>query len=246
MDWGSVAGLALGLAALLGGQLLEGGKLAVLLQPTAMLVVVVGTLAAVLLQSRPRAFRRGLLMLRWVFKPPPDRSLEIGRELTNWSLVARREGMLSLERYAKAVKDPFQAKGLRLIVDGVAPAKLREILEEDINAWESAEQQAVRIWEAAGGYAPTIGIMGAVLGLIHVMGNLSEPSKLGSGIAVAFVATIYGVGLANLVFLPIGVKLRTLLQRETTLREHMVSVFVDIASGDNTRVVEERVTHWGD
>ena len=241
MDWGSVAGLLLALAAIIVGQLLEGGTLGALMQPTAFLIVMVGTMGAVLLQSRPASFKRGVRMLSWVFRPPPDRARALASDLTNWSLVARREGLLSLERYIRLNADPFIAKGLRLIVDGVNPNKLREILDDDINAYETEMRQAVRIWEAAGGYAPTIGILGAVLGLIHVMGNLSDPSKLGAGIAVAFVATIYGVGLANLVFLPIGAKLKAIVVAEVVLREKMAAAFFDIASGDNTRVIEERV-----
>lgn len=241
MDWGSVAGIVLALAGIVVGQVLEGGKLGALIQPTAFVVVVVCTLGAVLLQSRPASVRLGVRMLAWVFVPPPDRRQSLATDLTNWSLVARREGLLSLERYAGNSTDPFISKGLRLIVDGVNPAKLREILDDDINAYELEQRQAARIWEAAGGYAPTIGILGAVLGLIHVMGNLSDPSKLGAGIAVAFVATIYGVGLANLVFLPIGAKLKAIVMREVALREMLVAAFFDIASGDNTRVIEERV-----
>lgn len=240
MDWGSVAGLVLALAGILLGQALEGGKFSALVQPTAFVVVVIGTLGAVLLQTRPASFKLGLKMLRWVFLPPPDRRTQLANELTNWSLLARREGLLSLERFTRS-GDPFTAKGLRLIVDGVAPQKIREILDFDITAYEDEQRQAVRIWEAAGGYAPTIGILGAVLGLIHVMGNLSDPSKLGAGIAVAFVATIYGVGLANLIFLPIGVKLKTIVVREVVLRELMAAAFFDIANGENTRVMEERV-----
>ncbi|MBI3229823.1 MAG: flagellar motor protein [Burkholderiales bacterium] len=241
MDWGSVAGLLLALLGVLLGQMLEGGKLSALLQPTAALIVVGGTFGAVLLQSRVASVRRGLAMLNWVFRPPLDRSANVAQELTQWSLVARREGLLSLERYIKLSSDAFTAKGLRLLVDGVAPQKLRDILESDINLYEQEMRQAVRVWEAAGGYAPTLGILGAVLGLIHVMGNLSDPSKLGAGIAVAFVATIYGVGLANLVFIPIGVKLKNIVVREVNLREMMAASFVDIASGDSTRVIEERM-----
>ncbi len=242
MDWASVAGLLLAITGIALGQILEGGKLSALLQPTAALIVLGGTCGAVLLQSRPSSVRRGVNMLLWVFRPPVDRRQSLANEMTNWSLIARREGLLSLERYIRNGADAFTAKGLRLIVDGVTPQKLREILEEDINFYEAEMRQAVRIWEAAGGYAPTIGILGAVLGLIQVMGNLSDPSKLGAGIAVAFVATIYGVGLANLVFLPIGVKLKAIVVREVALREWMVASFCDIASGDNSRLIEERAS----
>jgi chemotaxis protein MotA len=152
----------------------------------------------------------------------------------------RREGLLSLEQYM-STKDLFVQKGLRLVVDGVQPDKLRNLLETEITAIEFAERQAARIWESAAGYAPTIGILGAVLGLIHVMENLSDPSRLGSGIAVAFVSTVYGVGLANLFFLPIGNKLKAIVSDQVAQYEILVEVFHDLASGNHTRVVEERV-----
>lgn len=241
MDWASVAGLLLALAGILFGQALEGGKLLSLLQPAAFIIVFVGTLGAVLLQSRNDQFIRGAKMLAWVFRPPPDQRKVLMQDIALWSLTARREGLLSLERFMRNGQSVFVTKGLRLVVDGIAPAKLREILEYDISSYESEQRQAIKIWEAAGGYSPTIGILGAVLGLVHVMENLSEPAKLGSGIAVAFIATIYGVGLANLVFLPISNKLKAIVSREVDLREFLISVFYDIASGDNSRVVEERI-----
>jgi chemotaxis protein MotA len=241
VDWASVAGLLLALAGIVLGQAIEGGKLMSLVQPAAFVIVFVGTTGAVLLQSKSSQFRQGVRMLRWIFSPPPDRRQRLMQDIAQWSLTARREGLLSLERYMGNGQEPFIAKGLRLIVDGIAPPKLREILEFEISAYEVEQRQAVKIWEAAGGYSPTIGILGAVLGLIHVMENLSDPSKLGSGIAVAFVATIYGVGLANLVFLPISNKLKAMVNREIVIRELLISVFVDIASGDNSRVIEERV-----
>ncbi len=129
-----------------------------------------------------------------------------------------------------------------MIVDGTDPFKVREILDIEIYAYEVRQRLAVRVWDAAGGYAPTVGILGAVLGLIHVMENLSDPSRLGSGIAVAFVATIYGVGLANLVFLPIGSKLKTIVNLEVAKREMLAAALASIASGENPRMIEERTT----
>ncbi|KIF82168.1 flagellar motor protein [Noviherbaspirillum autotrophicum] len=244
MDWASVAGLVIALAGILSGQLLEGGHLASLLQPAAGAVVVVGTCGAVLLQSGMQVFMRGVKMARWVFSPPQDNSAAETMEIMAWSATARREGLLSLERDLPSVQDPFMATALRLMVDGLEPAKIREILDIDISSYERGERQAAKIWEAAGGYAPTIGILGAVLGLIHVMENLADPSKLGSGIAVAFVATIYGVGLANLVFLPIANKLKTIISREVARREMLAEVFSSIASGDNPRVIQERLAAY--
>lgn len=241
MDWASLAGLLLGVAGILSGQALEGGHLDSLIQPAAFVIVVIGTAGAVLLQSGMATFVRGAKMLRWIFVPPRDTSQALDGELTMWSNTARREGLLSLERFLDGVRDPFTAKGLRLIIDGIDPYKIREILDVDISTYERRERQAVKIWEAAGGYAPTIGILGAVLGLIHVMENLTDPGKLGGGIAVAFVATIYGVGLANLVFLPISHKLKSIVADEVRRREMLTDVFCSVANGDNARVIEERM-----
>ncbi|GAB3537538.1 flagellar motor protein [Noviherbaspirillum agri] len=241
MDWASLAGLALALAGVVVGQALEGGHISSLVQPAAFVIVVVGTLGAVLLQSGAANFTRGLIMLRDVFLPPADKGLTLSQDITLWSSTARREGLLSLERHMEQVQEEFTAKGLRLVVDGIDPYKIREILEVDITTYERRERQALKIWEAAGGYAPTVGILGAVLGLIHVMENLSDPAKLGGGIAVAFVATVYGVGLANLVFLPISNKLKAVVADEVRRREMLTDIFCSIANGDNARVIQERM-----
>ena len=241
MDWASVAGLVLALAGLLVGLGVDGGRLASLLQPAAFAIVVVSTIGAVLLQSRLATFVRGLRMLSWVFVPPSDRRPDLARDINAWSLSARREGPLALERHMEESADPFVAKGLRMIVDGIEPDKLRHLLDVEISAFEAAERQAIRIWESAAGYSPTIGILGAVLGLIHVMENLSDPAKLGSGIAVAFVSTIYGVGLANLFYLPVANKLKAMVAHTVHEQEITAAVFYDIASGDHTRVIDERV-----
>ncbi|MBC3935049.1 flagellar motor protein [Undibacterium rugosum] len=243
MDWASVAGIILVMVGIGAGQLMEGGKLSSLLQPSAFVIVFIGTLGAVLLQSRMTTFRRGLRMLRWVISEPPDTSRKNIQDALNWSLIARREGFLSLERYMSNSGDAFINKGLRLVIDGVDPVRLKEILDVDISLYEMEQRQAARIWDSAGGYSPTIGILGAVLGLIHVMENLSDPARLGGGIAVAFVATIYGVGLANLFFLPVGHKLKEIIAREVTRREMLADIFFSIATGDSPRVIEERVAN---
>ena len=241
MDWGSLIGIVLALGGILAGQMLEGGKLGSLIQPAAFIIVLVGTVGAVLLQSGWQNFVNGLKMASRVFMPKHDDYPTLMLDITNWSTIARREGLLSLERVIKDVNDPFIAHGLRLIVDGVDPHKLREVLDMEIGAYETQQRLAIKIWEAAGGYAPTIGILGAVLGLIHVMENLSDPSRLGSGIAVAFVATIYGVGFANLVFLPISSKLKAIVARDVFKHEMLADAFAGIAAGDNPRLIEERM-----
>jgi len=240
VDFASLIGLGLALAGLLVGHTLDGGRFASLVQPAAFAIVVVGTFGAVLLQSETRTFTRGMRMLRWVFFPPKNRRQPLSREIALWSHTARRDGLLSLEQYM-GTKDLFVQKGLRLVVDGIAPEKIRGLLEMEVTAFEFAERQAARVWESAAGYAPTIGILGAVLGLIHVMENLSDPSRLGSGIAVAFVSTVYGVGLANLFFLPVANKLKAIVADQVAQYDILIEVFHDIASGNHARVVEERV-----
>ena len=237
----SLAGLLVGLLAIVGGQYLEGGHVGSLLQPTAFVIVIGGTLGAVMLQSPLSVFVGGMKMVRWVFLPPVGARAELLARITGWAYMARREGLLSLEAQIHNMDDPFLAKGLQLLVDGAEPERLREVLETDIYAFESRLRQGARIWEAAGGYAPTVGILGAVMGLIHVMENLTDPAKLGSGIAVAFVATIYGVGFANLVFLPMARKLFAQVHLMVREREMVVDGLVAIANGDNPRIIENRL-----
>lgn len=242
MDWSSVAGLLLALAGLIVGMALEGGKLSSLIQPAAFAIVVIGTFGAVLLQTRPATLRRGIMMLAWVFRPPADSRGALARDIQAWNQTVRREGPLALERHMNNASNLFLQKGLRMIVDGIQPDKLRQLLDTEITAYETAERQAVRVWESAAGYSPTIGILGAVLGLIHVMENLTDPSRLGPGIAVAFVSTIYGVGLANLFFYPIANKLKNIVTAQVHQQEIAASVFHDIASGDFSRIMDERIS----
>jgi chemotaxis protein MotA len=237
----SFIGLALGVAAILGGQILEGGSLSSLLQVTAFLIVIGGTLGAVMLQSSPPVFLAGMRMLVWVFSPPEaDFRAELNR-IVRWGNTARRGGLLALEPSIATTEDAYTRKGLQLLVDGAEPSVLRAALELEIDTWEEFHRQAARVWEAAGGYAPTIGIIGAVMGLIQVMQNLSEPAKLGAGIAVAFVATIYGVGAANLFFLPAANKLKSLIGRQIKLRELIADGLEAIANGENPRNIELRL-----
>ncbi len=241
MDRISVAGLALGVAAIIVGQVLEGGHVGSLIQPTAALIVLGGTLGAVMLQSPLSVFMTGMKMGAWVFFPPAVDSQQLITDVARWGQVARKEGLLALEAQISLLSDPFAKRGLQLLVDGAEPERLREVLEVEIGAYENNMKLASKVWESAGGYSPTIGILGAVMGLIHVMENLSDPAKLGSGIAVAFVATIYGVGAANLVFLPVAKKLMANIGRLVTHREMLVDGLVGIANGDNPRIVESRL-----
>ncbi len=241
MDFGSLIGIGIALAGIIGGQLLEGGYVGSLLQSAAFLIVFCGTTGAVMVQCPISVFGRGVVMAKWMLLPPAFEPERLIAEILRWSHVARREGLLALDSQAEFAEDPFVRKGLQLLVDGAEPDKLRDALEVEIVTFEEYHRQAARIWEAAGGYAPTIGILGAVLGLIHVMENLTDPSKLGGGIAVAFVATIYGVGLANLVFLPVANKLKSLIARQVLAREMLVDGLTCIANGENPRIIENRL-----
>lgn len=241
MDKLSILGLLVGLSAIVVGQRLEGGHLAMLLNGPALLIVVGGALGATMLQSPLPVFARALRMGRWVLTPPAGSPQVVLRDLVIWCRIARREGVLGLEKPSQAVRDPYARKALQLLIDGNDPALIREILQTDSIAREQRDLLAAKVYEGIGGYMPTLGILGAVIGLIQVMNNLSDPSLLGQGIGVAFVATVYGVGLANLVFLPIGNKLRALV-REETRREEMLTIgIVAIADGESPKAIESRL-----
>jgi chemotaxis protein MotA len=241
MDIISILGIVLSLIAILVGQFLEGGSMGSLLQFTAFMIVIGGTLGAVMLQNSLPVFLDGLSMLKWVFRPPRVASQETLDMILEWSQKARRGGLLALEPFIEQQQDLFQRRGLQMLVDGAEPEVLRETLELDLQAFERHKLDAAKVWTAAGGYSPTIGILGAVMGLIHVMENLSDPSKLGSGIAVAFVATIYGVGGANLFFLPIAGKLRYWVGRLASDKELFIQGLVAIANGENPRIIEAKL-----
>jgi chemotaxis protein MotA len=241
MDIVSIVGVLIGLLAILLGQYLEGGHIGSLIQLTAFLIVIGGTLGAVMLQSSMRVFLDGLNMLMWAFKPPIISPKDTLQMLLDWSQSARRGGLLALEPFIEQQPDLFHRRGLQMLVDGAEPEVLRDTLELDLQSYEQHHMEASKIWMAAGGYSPTIGILGAVMGLIHVMENLSDPSKLGSGIAVAFVATIYGVGAANLFYIPIANKLRYLVGRQVANKEMFIQGIVAIANGENPRIIEAKL-----
>jgi chemotaxis protein MotA len=163
-----------------------------------------------------------------------------------WALVARKDGLLGLESTAESERDAFAQKGLQLLVDGAETEVIRSVLEVELLSQEERDLQAARLFEAMGGYSPTIGIIGAVMGLIHVMGNLADPSKLGTGIATAFVATIYGVGAANLLLLPVAAKIKTLVRRQSVQREMLIQGFIAIADGENPHTIEMKLEGYLD
>lgn len=241
MDKLSIAGLLVAVLGIIGGQLLEGGEPSFLLQAAAFMIVFCGTLGAVMLQSPSKIFVTGLKMGGWAFVRPQVSLQKMVYQVSEWSHLARKDGVLALENELDSADDPFVRKGLQLLVDGNSAEMIRDVLTVEINAFEELRFASARIWESAAGYSPTIGILGAVLGLIHVMQNLSEPAKLGDGIAVAFIATIYGVGLANLVFLPIANKLKLVILEQVAHREMAVEGFCCIANGDNPRLIESKL-----
>ena len=241
MDKLSLIGVLVGFGAILVGQQLEGGHLNSLLNGPAILIVVGGTMGAVMVQSPVPTFMRALQIALWVVRPPVQPVNQIIEKIVSWSQVARREGLLGLESQAEAEADAFARKGLQLLVDGNEPDTIRSTLELENLARESRDLAAAKVFEGLGGYSPTIGIIGAVLGLIHVMGNLADPSKLGPGIATAFVATIYGVGLANLLFLPIGNKLKAHVQNQSQYGEMLIEGIIAIAEGENPMNIELRL-----
>lgn len=237
----SLSGLTVAIVAVLLGQHLEGGSVTTLINGPAILIVVGGSIGATMLQSPLPVFVRAMAMLVWVIRPPQFQAEAQMKEIIKWAQLARREGLLSLEDVVESVRNAYARKGLQLVIDGNDPETIRETLELDAMARERHDMNAAKVIDGMGGYAPTLGILGAVLGLIEVMNNLADPARLGQGIAVAFVATVYGVGLANLVFIPTANKLKALVREESRIKELVTVGIMAIAAGDNPRVVEARL-----
>ena len=237
----TIIGLIIGLTAIIGGNLLEGGHTESLMIFTAFFIVFGGTLGAVMVQTPLKVFLLSLKRIVWMFKPPKIDSEGMIQRIVEWSQTARKEGLLSLQELAEEESDSFSKNGLQMLADGSEPEAVRSILEVELTSAENKDLQAAKVFEGFGGYSPTIGIIGAVMGLIHVMENLSNPEALGPGIAVAFVATIYGVGLANLVFLPMANKLKTLTGAQVQYREMIIDGLVCIAEGENPRNIDSKL-----
>jgi chemotaxis protein MotA len=241
MDFLSLAGIVLSLIAVVGGNLLEGGHTDSLFQLTAFIIVFGGTMGATLVQMPQRIFVHGMKRAKWVFLPPKIERDEALKRIVGWSKIVRRDGLLGLEKIEAKEDDKFLKKGLRLLIDGNEPQEISKILEIEIDGIAAKEMNAAKVYEAMGGYAPTMGIVGAVMGLINVMNNLADPSALGPGIAVAFVATIYGVGFANLLFLPMSSKLKTISSDLTQYQEMLLEGVVSIAEGENPRTIASKL-----
>lgn len=241
MDFLSILGVCIAFAAIITGNILEGGDLDALLNAPAALVVFGGTLGAIILQTPYPILIRGFSLLSWMLFPPKISTANQLKKILSLSRTARKDGLLGLENQAEREKDRLLRKGLHLLTDGYEPDKLRHRLEEYIVSLEQRDSRAAGIFDHMGGYAPTIGIIGAVMGLIHVMSNLDNPEMVGSGIATAFVATIYGVGLANLVLYPIAGKLRELIREYISAQLLLVEGLVAIAEGEHPKVIESRL-----
>lgn len=240
-DATSLAGVPIALGFIVLGQALEGGTLHSLVQLTAALIVFGGTLGAVLIGHSVKDVAQASRSLADVFYDEVTPEDEIIETMTRLAMRARRDGIMSLEDEVEQIADPFTRRGLMLAVDGTNPSTLRLMLEAESFSRDDIDEVPAKVFESAGGYAPTIGILGAVLGLIHVMENLTDPNKLGSGIAVAFVATVYGVGSANLLFLPIASKLRSKALAAAKRRELVLEGILAIQEGLNPRLIDQKL-----
>ncbi len=244
MDPISILGLLLGLGAILLGHILESGHVGSIFQPTAALIVLGGTIGATLLSSVRTDLTQALRLATDAFRKPPRPERRILRDFAQMAEIARKEGIVALEERYESHSNVFFRSALQQIVDGTPPQLMREMLENEAETRYEQVRDGIRVFEVAGGYAPTIGIIGAVLGLIQVMESLDDPSELGAGIAVAFVATIYGVGLANLALLPIAAKLQRLAAHQRACDEMIVEGALCIESGQSPRAILDRLSSF--
>lgn len=242
MDIVTIFGLFLALVGIIGGQILEGGHVSSLMQLTAGLIVLGGTFGAVLVSTTRKDLNTGISLLKLGFTDKLDEDPEkIIRDIVGAAQLARRESLLALERQLPTYSNPFMKNVFRMMVDGVDATALRDIFENEIANEEGNQMAGAKVWTDAGGFAPTIGIIGAVLGLIHVMENLSDTSKLGAGIAVAFVATIYGVGSANILFLPLSNKIKRKIRVQLETKQMILEGAIGIMTGLNPYIIEQKL-----
>jgi len=241
LEAGTIGGLIVAATAITLGLFLEGGRLAQVMQPTAAIIVLGGTLGAVLVQFPLAIVLQALSSVRAAFAVSQAPLRPRMEEILRLAMQARKQGLVSLDPELKKIADPFFCKTLMLAIDGMAARELREIMELELLRLEEEDERAACVWEAAGGFSPTIGILGAVLGLIQVMQQLDNIAEVGRGIAVAFVATLYGVGLANLLFLPLAGKLRLLARDASMLREITLEGVIAMVEGASPRALRERL-----
>ena len=241
MDILSIIGLVLALNAILVGAVLKGAGIMALVSAAAFMIVVVGTLAAICIQTPLTVMRRALKIFPWVIRPPTRDGQKLITKIVEWSNTARKQGLLGLEPTIAKEEDEFVKKALQLVVDGSEPESISSVMYVELNMREHADTSAAKVFEGMGIYSPTLGIIGAVLGLMAVLQNLADPSKLGHGIAAAFTATVYGIGLANLLFLPVAAKLKAIIHRQTQFREMVIDGMLCIAQGENPRSIEAKL-----
>jgi chemotaxis protein MotA len=241
LDILSVIGLVLAFCALIGGAMLRGAGAMALLSLDAFTVVGIGTVAAICVQTPLAVMKHALSILPWAMRPPMLDPESLIKKMVEWSNVARKQGLLGLEPLLEKEPDDFVRKALQLVVDGSEPESIRGIMEVELDTREHSDSLGAKVFESMGIYSPTMGILGAVLGLIAVMQNLADPSKLGEGIASAFTATIYGISFANLFFLPLSAKLKTAIQAQTRHREMVIEGMISIAQGENPRSIESKL-----
>ena len=246
MDKSSILGVLLAIGGIVAGLLIEGGNLGQILQPTAAMIVFGGTLGAVLLQFPLSTVIAACRSLGHVFVAPRKQSDDLITQLVAYANKARRQGVVSLDSDLKIIQDPFLKQSVMLAVDGTEPSELRKIMRVSLDSTADGEERLPVVFESAGGFSPTIGILGAVLGLIQVMQHLDNIQEVGRGIAVAFVATIYGVGAANLFFLPFAGKIRFRLHADQKRREMMLEGVVSILEGMNPRMLELKLSGFLD
>ena len=241
MDPGTIIGLSLAILGVIGSLFMEGGNPAAFIIPSALVLIIFGTLGVVMASSGLQpVLRIPTLYIKAMTGAPPNRPEAI-RALVKMAERARREGLLALEEEASTITDPFLAKGLRLVVDGTDPELVKDILDLDVEAMAGRHHENAALFSHASGFAPTIGIIGTVMGLVHVLENLSNPSSLGPAISAAFIATFFGVSSANLIYLPIANKLKELSTHEADARTMMIEGILSIQAGDNPRIVEEKL-----
>jgi chemotaxis protein MotA len=237
-DKSTLGGITLALTGIVVGLMLDGGKLAQVLQPTAALIVLGGTLGAVMVQFPLKIVIQALLHLKYVFFNSEPESDSLVQNLLRYAYKARRDGILSLDADLAKIQDPFLKESLMLAIDGVSAMDLRKMMELQIDYLGEKEERIPKVFESAGGFAPTIGIIGAILGLIQVMQHLQDINEVGKGIAVAFVATIYGVASANLLFLPWAGKLRIRQRERQIIQEMTLEAVLSIIEQVNPRALE--------
>lgn len=240
-DLATMGGLLLGIGGILGGLVLEGGSVQDVTQVTAAIIVLGGTIGAVMVTTPGNVLVGAVRKLSSVFFDKAQNPSAVIEEIITYATKARREGIVSLEQEADAIQDPFLRKALNLAVDGADLQQLRKMMELEINQFEHNGEAEAKVFEAAGGYAPTVGIIGAVLGLIQVMKNLADIDEVGHGIAVAFVATVYGVGSANMFFLPVGNKIKARLHAAVQTRELMLEGVIGIVEGLNPKLIRSKL-----